>query len=109
MNVPIQDPFLLVMEGSFKNTFKNIYSHKECINNFKEMSNINKFLNVPSLKVYIRQANFLTIQQAKKKCRHSCTQQIAEHKHPMYHVESLLSANRIGLNVKNDHEIRQCI
>lgn len=98
------------MGDSFKNTFKNVYSHKECINNFKEMRHINKFLNVPSLKVYIRRANFLTIHQAKKKkCRHSCTQQIAEHKHPMYHVESLLSANRIGLNVKNDREIRQCI
>jgi len=73
------------------------------------MSNINKFLNVPSLEVYIRRANFLTIQQAKKKNVDIRVLNKLQNRNirciAWNFLESLLSANRIGLNVKNDHEI----
>jgi len=50
------------MDGCFKNTFKKVYSHKKWINNFKEVNNINKFLNVPSLEVNTT-SKLLTIQK----------------------------------------------
>lgn len=92
------------MDDSFKNTLKNVYSHKKCINNFKEMSNINKFLNVPSLKIYTTSKLFNY--SAGLKNRHSWTQQIAEQKHLMYHVE-FSRVSIISQSYRTEREKRQ--
>lgn len=71
------------------------------------MSNINKFLNVPFLKVYTTSKLF-NYQQAKKNVDMRVLNKL-QYKNTWNFLESLLSAKRIGLNVKNDNEIRQCV